>query len=373
MSRVDLDSLAKEFAGFDPAAIIHSHKGNLASVWFEDKEGHAQAVDMPPADALKFYEAGLTVFLPDVTSPTIERWHDELVRSLDRPPRNFLTSLFLSKNGNISGCHFDHIENFTVQLCGTKTWRIMENRHAPLPTVNYSAHTARPYLEELWLYGEKPLPPRVADEAELVTVTPGSLLYIPRGYWHEVEAAADSISLLLGFPAWTWLDVLLPSLRTMLLRRREWRESAVYPRNGKSWQAAHRRLGQLCRELADLLKEFDPAEFLPQPDDRLNPTAAVNEAFLRNRLCTLGIYPADGDHVDLVASVHQGELSRTREARVPAAWKPVLETVDRGVQLTHAALADRHAELDEDLSRVLEVLVALEVIRPAPTDTSGIA
>lgn len=367
LSEEDFRSLKQELAGFDPVTLISEHKGEVASVWFEDGDGHAQAVDMSPADALKFYQAGMTVFLPDVKTPTIARWQVELARPLARPPRNFLTSLFISKNGNVSGCHFDHIENFTVQLRGWKTWRVMENPHAPLPTVNYSARTARPYLEDLWLYGRRPLPAQANDDAQRVTVTPGSMLYVPRGYWHEVEAGTDSISLLIAFPAYTWLDLVLPSLRTILLRRMEWRENAVYPYDDESWRTAHHRLSHLFRQLASFLEELDPAELLPHAPGQTNCSEDANATFLRNPLCTLGIYPAGDDRIDLVASVHQGDLSRTREAQVPATWRPALEMVDRSSQITQAALVHEHAELAVHLPRILEMLVALELIRPAAT------
>lgn|GEM_PF-1838418 len=367
ISEEDFHLLQKELANFDPAAIIRGHQGNVASVWLEDLEGHTQAVDMSPSDALKFYEAGMTVFLPDVKTPTVERWHEELARSLNRPPLNFLSSLFISKNGNVSGCHFDHIENFTVQLRGTKSWRIIENSHAPLPTVNYSMRAARPYLEDIWLYGKRPFPAAIGNNAERVTVTPGALLYVPRGFWHEVETAADSISLLLGFPAYTWADVVLSSLRTMLLRHIEWRENAVYPYDAKSWKTAHLRLGQLCCQLATFLDKVDPAEFLPHVIEPTNRSGNVHTTFRRNPLCTLGIYPVGDTHVDLIASLHQGDLSRTREARVPAAWIPVLEAVDQSLQISQATLAKQHPEICEDLPRIFELIVALEVIRPEVT------
>ena len=114
----DFRSLKGEFADFDAKALIRGHQGPIASVWFEDTAGHVQAVDMPAADALKFYEAGMTIFLPDVKTSTVERWNGELARSPGRPPCNFSSSLFISKRGNVSGCHFDHLENSTVQLRG---------------------------------------------------------------------------------------------------------------------------------------------------------------------------------------------------------------------------------------------------------------
>lgn len=364
LDEAEFRTLKEELAELDPITLISQHKGELVSVWFEDREGRSQAVDLAPPDALKFYEAGMTIFLPDVSTPIINRWHTRLAQSLARPPRNFLSSLFISRQGNVSACHFDHLESFTIQLSGTKTWRLMENRQVPLPTVNYSANTLRPHQEELWLYAEKPLPTRVSDAAERITVTPGSILYVPRGYWHEVEATADSISLLLAFPVYTWLDLVLPSLRTMLLRRPEWRENMLYPRDAQSRATASQRLSHLCRQLAGFLQEVDPNEFLPGISDKTDCQVSNNAVFRRNQVCTLGIYEADSGLIDLVASVHQGQLSRTREAQVPASWKPALEMVERSLEITEAALAAKYGELAPHLPQMLELLVTLELIRP---------
>jgi 50S ribosomal protein L16 3-hydroxylase len=367
LDEAEFRALKEELAELDPITLISQHKDEVVSVWFEDMQGRTQAVDLSPPDALKFYEAGMTIFLPNVSTPTINRWQIQMAHSLARPPRNFLSSLFISREGNVSACHFDHLESFTIQLSGTKTWKLMENRQVPLPTVNYSANTLRPHQEELWLYAEKPLPKKVSDDAERVTVTPGSILYVPRGYWHEVEAAADSISLLLAFPVYTWLDLVLPSLRTILLPRLEWRENVIYPHDAQSWQMAHQRLRHLCQQLAGFLQELDPTEFLPVASDGTDGRVRNNAVFRRNQLCTLGIYEAGNDLIDLVASVHQGQLSRTREAQVPASWRPALEMVERNREITEAVLAEKYVELAAYLPQMLELLVTLELIRPEET------
>ena len=187
---------AQRLESFEVEALIRRQSGPV-SVWFEDKNGHAQAVDMAPVDAAKFHRAGFTVFLPDVATPTIREWQQVLGQVLGRPTSTFLCSLFSSSAKNVTGCHFDHIENFTVQLTGTKRWRYAENKQVPLPTVNYSVRTSRPYNEEMWLYSSRELVTRLPDGAESVELTPGSLIYLPRGMWHEVESIGDSVSLLL--------------------------------------------------------------------------------------------------------------------------------------------------------------------------------
>jgi len=363
ISQREFQALEEDLAGFDVEAL--AHRNSQVSVWFEDPNGRLQAVDMPPGDAIKFYNAGMTVFLPDVEAPTIQRWQAALAGRLGRHRGRFLSSVFASKRGNVTGCHFDHIDNFTIQLRGDKTWRIAENPEVPLPTVNYSVRTERPYQEEMWLYAAPDLPRAVPAGARTVEVTPGSLLYVPRGQWHEVEAKADSVSLLFAFPATTWIDLVLPGLRTLLLRRLEWRENAIFaPDDAAAWRAAHDRIDVLRHDLVALLQGLDPAELLPQRPPALRRPGNEGAVLHRNRLATLGQYPTDDGRICLVASVHQGEVGRTREAHVPQAWGPALRTVDRAEQITVEGLAAQHPELGSGVANLVAVLVELEVLRP---------
>lgn len=366
VSQHDFQALQEELAGFDVEAL--AHRNSQVSVWFEDPAGRLQAVDMPPGDAIKFYNAGMTVFLPDIKTPTIERWHATLAGRLGRHRGRFLCSIFASKRGNVTGCHFDHIENFTIQLRGDKTWRIADNPEVPLPTVNYSVRTERPYQEEMWLYAARDLPTAVPAGAQTVDVTPGSLLYVPRGLWHEVEAKADSVSLLFAFPAATWIDVMLPGLRTLLLRRLEWRENAIFaPDDEAAWRAAHDRIDVLREDLIALLQGLDPAELLPQRPPSMRRPSDEGAVLQRNRLATLGQYPTNDGKICLVATVHQGEVGRTREARVPSAWGPALRTLDRADHVTLDGLAAQHPELGSQVAKLVEVLVELEVLRAEAT------
>jgi 50S ribosomal protein L16 3-hydroxylase len=356
VSAAAFDVLRSELASFDVEALIRRQSGPV-SVWFEDKAGNAQAVDVPAGDAVKFHRAGFTVFLPDVATDTVRDWQSMLGKALGRPPSTFLCSLFSSSGRNVTACHFDQIDNLTVQLSGAKRWRYAPNRHVPLPTVNYNVKTPRPYKEEMWLYSSRELPTRLPDGAELVELTAGHMIYLPRGMWHEVESVGDSVSLLLGFGTCTWIDVLLPALRTLLLRQEEWRASALLFEDAAGAERARACLRPLLTKLARTLTELNPADVLPavlESDPRvLRP----------NPLATFALYPSGGSEVDVVVTVHQGELTRAREARVPSTWQRVLEHLAHSHTTETDQLATAFPEVVDAIPNIVKTALELKLVR----------
>jgi 50S ribosomal protein L16 3-hydroxylase len=117
------------------------------------------------------------------------------------------------------------------------------------------------------------LPAELA-EAEEVWLRPGSVLFLPRGYWHQTRARAGSLSLNFTFDQPCWADVVLPEIRRALLREERWRElaqGAGTPGRAAA-AAAERRLGELLRGLARDLDAIDAAAAI----GRLLPAASEN-------------------------------------------------------------------------------------------------
>lgn len=92
--------------------------------------------------------------------------------------------------------HYDTHDVFVLQIAGSKRWSVLEAPiELPLRTQPYKADSEARALEE-----------RVELSAEL---TPGDLLYIPRGFLHHaVTSAATSLHLTVGVHSITWADVI---------------------------------------------------------------------------------------------------------------------------------------------------------------------
>lgn len=101
------------------------------------------------------------------------------------------------------GAHFDDNDVIAVHLDGAKRWRIWE------PTRAYPLHrdVARP-------------PRPVSEPAREITLEPGDVMYLPRGWWHEATTpggAAVSLHLTMRVHRRTgvdWLAWLADQLRS---------------------------------------------------------------------------------------------------------------------------------------------------------------
>ena len=58
---------------------------------------------------------------------------------------------------------------------------------------------------------------------------PGSVMYVPAGYWHHVTCDSDEGSLSINFSMSTssWLDLLMNSLGQHLWKYQHWRENII--------------------------------------------------------------------------------------------------------------------------------------------------
>lgn len=105
-----------------------------------------------------------------------------------------------------------------------------------------------------------------------VELQPGSVLYVPRGVWHEVEASQSSLSLNIAFPTHTWIDVVIPIIRRALIRHSLWRENA--------YGMLHSRSSHVSSSVMDQLE----AMFDRLPEDL---STIKSENFRRSQFCGL--------------------------------------------------------------------------------------
>jgi hypothetical protein len=105
--------------------------------------------------------------------------------------------------------------------------------------------------EELRTCASGAFPRTLPAGGRSIRLTPGSLLVMPRGYWHETTAEHDSLSLNFTFDQPTWADVIRPGDTAGLVADCRWRELARGAGSPYSSAArrARERLLVLTREL----------------------------------------------------------------------------------------------------------------------------
>jgi hypothetical protein len=120
----------------------------------------------------------------------IGRFAAELSTDLSEPVN---VNMYLSQPSRPAfNRHYDIHDVFILQIDGHKGWAVYD------PTVNF------PLFEMKFHGAVPPTEPRIETE-----LSPGDVLYIPRGHWHEATATEDqSLHLTVGIDAHTGIDFL---------------------------------------------------------------------------------------------------------------------------------------------------------------------
>ena len=227
------------------------------TVWLSGRDKDLKTKTVDRLRALEEYRSGASLYIETQgTALPFAKYADPLGSVLGIPPGFGHSNVIAVSNAFYTPIHFDPNENFTIQLVGSKRWRIWTpNGRGTAPLHN--CIEGRPISEELRLYAGDPRGTlRRAPDFD-VTLKPGSILYLPRGFWHSVESASTSLSLNVAFPAHSWLDALLPLIRRRLLRYQKWRESAYgmlpHATSGQEvFSRAEELIGELSQDLCDL-------------------------------------------------------------------------------------------------------------------------
>jgi len=117
--------------------------------------------------------------------------HDYQLNTLMPTGSNF-TSLWIGNNTR-SGLHYDNMDNFFIQIYGEKRVTLLAPDAAKYVYPfgdNISKSQVDPEQADLKKY------PRFAKATLLVSqLTPGDVLFLPRGWWHHFSSLGTSISI----------------------------------------------------------------------------------------------------------------------------------------------------------------------------------
>lgn len=145
--------------------------------------------------------------------------------------------IFCSKNGHVTDWHFDFMENFTMQLRGTKVWHLKKSniRH---PMRGATPHYTGTDVEEQQVkihslvshdfsWNDRPKtrsPPHAVptsdfEEYDTVILHEGDTFYHPAGIWHRVECSEDSVSVNISLIATDWASMVCDGIKQNLYVR----------------------------------------------------------------------------------------------------------------------------------------------------------
>jgi 50S ribosomal protein L16 3-hydroxylase len=258
--------------------------GDRVRVALPDKRDEHSSLQVDALTAATLHRAGMALILNGVERffPVVEQWLGGLRRELGLPlkcePRSII---YVTPAGGGNSPHFDANANFVVQLRGTKRWRLAPNHAVRHPSDRWAMNQAE-VPDELAAELSGTLPEALPEDAQTIDLLPGSVLFVPRGFWHATEAGEDTLALNFTFGQPSWADLVLTALRQRLLADEGWRAladglCAADPARVEAGRAqlVH-RLGLLQAEVAQLQPEAIIASLDLQPAYLLEP-----EAFLR--------------------------------------------------------------------------------------------
>lgn len=249
-----------------------AHHTSPVVAWSQALDGRHVPTDVSPEVAWQLYQAGSTLSLQRL--PVLALLSAALATALAVPAPHVACVLWCQRPGARPHLRFDPVDTITVQVTGSRRWRLAPNLHAPCPTVSYTPLEPQ-LMPELRLYTHGRLPSRLPAHADEYVLTPGAVLYLPSGFWHETEADGASIALHVQHHPLPWVDAVLATLRATLLRDPAWRAGAYTLWDASRRSHAAATADRLLEALAatvdglsadDVLATLSPAAHGVQPD-----------------------------------------------------------------------------------------------------------
>ena len=244
----------------------------LLDFWTDRVQAHlpdiadeSSSVEVGPEDAKKLFKnrMGLLFNRVEKKSPVLTAALAHLREELGLPAATDARCIvYATPDGKGTTPHFDQNINFVLQLHGTKRWGLAPNETVENPTERHTL--GQPVHAELMTYLLGDFPNAMPAARKEYVLKPGSMLFVPRGYWHSTEAEGDALALNFTFSQPTWADLFTAALRSRLILSPEWRELAdgVGSKNPARRDRASAELDALLLELVGDLPNWRAEEIL---------------------------------------------------------------------------------------------------------------
>ncbi len=222
-----------------------------------DVSDESSSIDTNTKDARKLFDNNMALLFNNVQniSPVLQNWLAILCQDLGLPTSTHSRCMvYATPDGKGTAAHFDQNVNFVLQLHGTKKWWLAPNESVDNPTQRFTI--GQPMDPELASYTDGKMPSKMPQAGlQEVILKPGSMLFVPRGFWHSTEAEGEALALNFTFSQPTWVDLFTLALRSRLSLSPDWRALA----DGVTSVDANRRLAaqkKLDVLLADLVEDL---------------------------------------------------------------------------------------------------------------------
>lgn len=216
--------------------------------------------------------------------PNVTRFVDTLVNETTMAP---LVKIFITPASTTGlTVHYDIPEVFTLQIAGTKHWKLYKQKHRFVSTVQY-----RLMLEECGTPGEP-----IAE----FTLEPGDMLYIPGGMPHCASAqTVASISLGIGLTPFRWFD-LFDEMKERAMSEEAFREHLPTVLSGDPGQ--HHAVERFRELVSSFVESLDVSDLVRDRMERFTRArASAPSADILRRMLVAGTPERHEDVKDAVA------------------------------------------------------------------------
>ena len=296
-----------------PQSLLASWK-DAVSCWLHAPDEDGELVhEVSPALAGRKLEEGHTLYFKQVERfvPQLAGFLRQLELELGQAPGTCRIDAFASPAGQGAPMHFDPGDTYNVQLQGTKRWQLAPNESVAWPVRGYSvmqAASLEASATRAHCHAELPstMPP---DAVRFDDVRPGSLVYVPRGFWHETTATEPSYALAINVRPRCWAQLLSPRVEQALLGSPALRAPAERA-HGEPRAALTARVEAHLAALRSVCAALDASSIV---DELLRPT----RAWRRRPEAEVTVRATSPAARDLTVDVRTGEQTEF-ELQVPA-------------------------------------------------------
>ena len=280
-------------------------------------------------EAIEAYGAGRGLYMVDLQDRITELlpFRAAVAADLGFHPQHVSCEVFATTGAGSVPTHYDADLNLNVQLIGKKRWRIAPDPDVVHPLMGYDA-TARP--------AEMPA------DARAFEVSPGSVVFVPRGWWHDTRVDDESVAIAFAVRPPTYATLFLDQLRSHLEADPSWRDYVMGAASDPAPAAAR---------IAELAAGLPPSA---ATHDRLEASGAP-----AYRRCG---GPPEVELVEgRVELRHRGRVMRLHRRYAPlVAW-----AVEQEIAFSSAALEADNVEIPASaVSAGLRFLVAKGLLEP---------
>jgi 50S ribosomal protein L16 3-hydroxylase len=208
-------------------ALLESWPG-VIQAHLPDVSDESSSIEVNASSARKLFANKMALLFNNVQtlSPELEKWVKTLAKDLGLPTSTYGRCIvYATPDGKGTASHFDQNINFVLQIHGTKTWWIAPNTSVENPTQRFTIGQELEF--EMASYVEETMPKSLPEKGRRkIVLQPGSMLFVPRGWWHSTEASGEALALNFTFSQPTWIDLFTQALRSRLVLSPAWRELA---------------------------------------------------------------------------------------------------------------------------------------------------